>query len=135
MTEIFTVTVEPEWIYSVWGKRPRTPVQNHYKATQWRALILDFLSFPPSPVYFNHCIYQHLSRSFYLGKSRKVIMMWCLKIEDYVIAGHLISTRYRKSVSCLQYLFESHILTTKIKSNLISSLTLTVNVQYTLFWP
>ena len=82
MTEIFTVMVEPQWIYSVL-ERPHTLVQNHYTATQWQALILDFLSFFPSPVYFNHCIYQHLSGSFYLGGSRKVIMMWCLKIEVY----------------------------------------------------
>lgn len=91
MTEIFTVMVEPQWIYSVL-ERPHTLVQNHYTATQWQALILDFLSFFPSPVYFNRCIYQDLSGSFYLGEGRKVIMMWCLKKLKSILnqAGLLI---------------------------------------------
>lgn len=60
---------------------PNTPLQNHYSTTQWLALILVSLSFFSSPVYFNHCMYQHLSGSFCLGRSEKVIMMCCLKIE------------------------------------------------------
>lgn len=50
---------------------PHTSTKKHYKATPWQPLILHFLSFFPSPVYFNHCIYQHLSGSFYLGRKQE----------------------------------------------------------------
>lgn len=96
-------------IYSVL-ERPHTLVQNHYKASQLQAIILGFLLFFPSPVYFNHCIYQHLSRSFYLGENRKVIMMWCLKIEvyfEYIVAGLLISICSKKS-NCFLCFSEMH---------------------------
>lgn len=103
MTEIFTVMVEPEWIYSVL-ERPHTKVQNHNKAAQWQPLILDFLYFFPSPVNFNHYIYQCFSGSFYLGENRTVIMMWWLKIEVYFkyswTFDHRISSQKNLTISC-----------------------------------
>lgn len=62
---------------------PHTSTKTTTKLHSGRLLSwISFHSFP-SPVYFNHCIYQHLSGSFYLGESRNVIMMWCPKIEVY----------------------------------------------------
>lgn len=66
-----------------------------------------------SSVYLNHCIYQHLSESFYMAKSRKVITMQCLKNWSLHlnIARLLICIRSKKSVSCVFlrciYLFKS----------------------------
>lgn len=83
MTEIFTVMVEPEWIYSALERSHTLQYRTTTKLHSGRLLSWISFHFSPSPAYFNHCIYQHLSGWFYLEESRKVIMMWCLKLACF----------------------------------------------------
>ena len=82
MSQIFTVMVEAEWIYSVIKHTHGTKDEGTNNTSRCAWIYLGFsLIFFFSPVYFNQRLYQHLSGSFMWAKRRKVIRMLCSQIE------------------------------------------------------